>query len=452
MQTLNLRKFAKDSVLTFIQQGLSFVFALGTSILLARILGAEGAGLVALTILLPVLVETFVNFGFPVTTIYFLGRREYTIKTIAQTNVAISIIISLIGFVLAAAMIIFGHDRLFPGVPLNLLLMAILIVPITIFKTNFIAIFQAIQNFKIYNTIILSIQLTLFVFTFLFIQVYKGGVEGAILAQICAQLIGLIISVVILGKLIPLSPSEFLSWSPEWNYVRKGINYGYKVYLSNMLSFLNYKLDRFLMNVYENPAAVGIYNIGAALGEKLWIISQAISTVLLPRVAELKDDKELQNQLTPLVARHTFWLTGFIAIIFFFFAKPIVNLLYGADFAQAALVLQVILPGVVFLTLSRVLANDISARGYPGINAILSLIAVIINFTANIILIPKLSIVGAAWASTISYGFNTIFKLLAYCKISGVKWYKVLFLNKSDYKNLSRLIKTKIIANFHPRK
>jgi len=90
------------------------------------------------------------------------------------------------------------------------------------------------------------------------------------------------------------------------------------------------------------------------------------------------------------------------------------------------------LPGIVLGALSRILSNDIAGRGRPEINMYIALITVAVNIIANIVLIPRMGINGAALATTLSYSFNTVLKIIAYSMVSGLKWYKIFFISNTD--------------------
>lgn len=69
---------------------------------------------------------------------------------------------------------------------------------------------------------------------------------------------------------------------------------------------------------------------------------------------------------------------------------------------------------------------------------------VILNIILNILWIPKFGILGAAWATAVSYSIAFIITVFIYDKISGNKFKDVIFFKKSDflfYKNLLLSIK-----------
>jgi len=91
----------------------------------------------------------------------------------------------------------------------------------------------------------------------------------------------------------------------------------------------------------------------------------------------------------------------------------------------------------------KVLSNDLYGRKRPELNIYINSITLMLNVILNILWISKYGIVGAAWATSISYIVSALSKTFVYCKISENKIRDMIFFNKSDfviYKNLIRSV------------
>ena len=187
-----------------------------------------------------------------------------------------------------------------------------------------------------------------------------------------------------------------------------------------------------LVNFFIGASSVGIYGVSVGIAEKLWILSGSVSSVIFPKIASLKNEENKRNTITPLITRQIFAFSFALVVFIGVFSKWIILFLYGNEYQQSIIVLVWLLPGIVMVSVSRILANDIAGRGLPQINLIHSTVVFGINIVANIILLPKIGVLGASIATSISYSFLAIIKTSAYCKITGVKWYSVWFLTKED--------------------
>jgi O-antigen/teichoic acid export membrane protein len=160
---------------------------------------------------------------------------------------------------------------------------------------------------------------------------------------------------------------------------------------------------------------------------------------MFPQLASMKSE-DMRRAFTPIVARNVLLLSTLGGLGLFIGAPWLMSFLYGGEFAGAATALRFLLPGIVILAASRVLANDIAARGRPLVNSYLGIAMLVVNLTFNLILIPRMGINGAALASTISYSTNGLLRLIIYCRLSGNTPLDVILLQKSDLEGYRRLI------------
>jgi O-antigen/teichoic acid export membrane protein len=437
--TTGLYKFLRDSAITFSQRILSLVFGFIVSVILARTLGKSGVGVLTLVLLFPSMTVTFVNFGVPAATVYLVGSRKYTLSEAVFNNLVVSLFLSALGIIGAMLALVLFKAYIFSSVDTRYLYWALLIIPFNLIGSNLRILFQALSNFKLFS---LLTVFPLFFNTVVFVWLFFFGNITVLLAlwtTILSSMFSLILVIYFLSKYVSLDSFER---KLHFGYLKDSINYGWKNYISSVFTFFNYKQDRFLLNAYLSPASVGVYNVGANFGEKLWMVSQSVSTVLFPKIASLEDNEAQRRWMTPFIARHIFTGTAILALMLFFLTPTLIHLLYGDEFRNAATVLRIILPGVVFLTLARIVSNDIAGRGHPGVNTILSGISLVINLTANILLIPEFGVFGAAWASTISYTADALLKVSVYSYIAKVSWLDVFFLRLSDFQVWQRLARS----------
>ncbi len=428
---LNLMKLGKNILGTLFRQAIGIVIGLGLSILLARSLGPMGNGQYAMGILLPTMLASFLNIGVSPANVYFIASKKIKLNSAFKTNLWLWFILCIIGVLIAALVLETQSNTWFPGVPLSILWLGILAFPLSLLQAFLSSLFQGLQDFKNYNYVsLITPGMTLLLAVFL-VGILKLGVFGALLSFIIGNLCGLITTLIILKPHLK-KDNEKHENDVLKNYTKECLGYGWKAHLSNILAFVNYRADLFLVNFFLTPAATGIYLIAVQIAEKLWILSQAVSTVLLPRLSELHNDDEKRQQLTPLIARWVLLVSAVGTLVLALLASPLINLLYGSEFTPAVGALLWLLPGILVGSMSRILANDIAARGRPELNLYTSILVVSVNIICNIILIPRLGIVGAAMATTIAYGLNAVAKLWLYSHLSKNPWWKAILFSSSD--------------------
>lgn len=402
--------------------------------LVARLLGPEGRGVFALAVLLPTLIISFTNFGIVSATTYYIACKHDDASMITGNTIIASLLVSLFSIGIGLIVTFFFRDSLFHGISANYLLVALLLIPPTLLVGNLQGILLGTQNFGQYNFLNLFQTFLLFLLTAIFLFVFHAGIYGALWANILA----LLLNCIMITKWVWNNYGK-PSWFLNKSYLKNAFTYGLQAHLSNVLAYLGYRIDMFLVNFFLNPAAVGLYAVGVTLVEQIWMVSQTASTVLFPMVSSSGNAKAVKD-FTPLISRTILILNILMAALFFLLSKWIILLLYGRAYLPASSTMQALLTGIIALGTSRILANDIAGRGKPMINTYINIVSVLVNVVLNILWIPSFGIVGAAWASTISYTVAMLGEVFVYARISENSWFKILFVQQEDLSIYLQLI------------
>jgi len=111
---------------------------------------------------------------------------------------------------------------------------------------------------------------------------------------------------------------------------------------------------------------------------------------------------------------------------------PVLGLIRDGAFAGAARPLWALLPGVVAFAPGAVLAGDFIGRGRPAWNTQASAVTVVVNVALCMVWIPRMGILGAAWASSVAYAVGAALMLLRFRSASGLAWGEILVPRPSD--------------------
>ncbi|QUY44701.1 flippase [Acaryochloris marina] len=430
------KNLSRSILQTLGRQILVIALGLGTIVFLARILGPEGRGQYAMTLLLSTSLAKFLNLGIAPANVYFLGQKRISISVAFATCLQLWWKLSLIGTLIGILIIYFKANTWFPSTSQFLLYFALLIFPVSLLQAYLISLFQGIQDFKNYNKFLLASPIVTFIVAIILVKFANLGVFGALSASAIGTLIGLLIC------LSALKVYFFAdTFCHDKKYERKCLSYGWKAHLSNILAFVNYKADIFMVNLLLSSSDVGTYVIAVSLVERLWLLSSAVSTVTLPRLAALHQNEIARKTLTPIIARLVFFSTLMGALLLAIFSQKLVFILFGPEFSGASDAILWLIPGIVVLSLARALANDIAARGYPELNMYVSIIVVVVNILSNSFLIPKMGLSGAALATSISYISTCILIMFLYSRLSKNHWWEPIAIQKQDFKIILRLKK-----------
>ena len=155
--------------------------------------------------------------------------------------------------------------------------------------------------------------------------------------------------------------------------------------------------------------------MGVSLAELTFFVPDAVSTVFFPRVAGM--ERESADEQVARVTRFTVLITLIATVGLIPAAVVAVNLVLP-EFTESLPAFLVLLPGIICLTVAKVLASYVGGLGIPLRVAVASGTALVVNIVANLLLIPPLGIIGAAVASTVSYSLNAAMLLTIASRLS----------------------------------
>ena len=417
-----------NSVLTVFRQLMATVFGLFAVMLIARELGGEGQGQYALLILFPTIIYTLFNSGVPTASVYFIAQKKYSLNEVYSTNFFSGLLLSLFSFIIGLLIVYSLKDHFFEGVSNQFLLCALLVLPLIYTQKSFQSIFQGKEDFEKFNIIVILNQFGLLLFSVVLVWFFQLGVLGAVASFFATQLLMLVVSAVLLKK------TYGLFWPNRFSiaYLKESLVYGLKGHVSNVLTFINYRLDMFIIAFLLDDMAVGVYFIAVALVEKIWIVSHSVSTVLFARVSTLTSNVE-RNNFTVVAARNTLLLTAVGGVFLAIGGNWLIVPVFVVEYAESVLPFLWMIPGVVCFALGRVVANDFSGRGKPEINTYVAFVVVSLNVILNFWLIPIYGVLGAALATSSSYVLDTILKSLIFCRINRISMVSLVWPRRSDF-------------------
>jgi O-antigen/teichoic acid export membrane protein len=403
-----------------------------SSMMLARLLGPEGRGTLALVCLLPDLSTMLGRLGFDSANAVFAGldptrRRALVWQSVAIAGVAGgAMAIAGAGYVSMGAP---GFTTLLRG-PLALYLVPLALIPVVLVNEFWKAIVRGMNCIFTLNLLEVGATLVGLVLLGILVGWLGLGVWGVVWAN----------TVVAAGSVIMMV--RFLRRAGAWGkpsldraLAWRTATFALPVYGGTVVAYLNYRVDEFFIAAWLPPAELGFYVMAVLIAERLWTLPGAVGTALLPH---LTSSSHRDPELTGLFARHTTIWTGAAACLIFVFADPLIRLLYSPAFADAVTPLRWLLPGVVALGIGKVVMTELLARKKGKDTSSASAIAAVVNIAGNLILVPRMGISGAALASTISYSLLSAILIRCYLRETGLPW-TVLVPRRDDLAIYGRL-------------
>ncbi|MBK8574735.1 MAG: oligosaccharide flippase family protein [Elusimicrobia bacterium] len=427
--------FVKNSFWTIFSQGVIFIFGMGISVLISRFLSPEGRGLYTLALFLPGFLLYFFSPGIGVAATYYISNGKYSPKTVLGNSMVCVVLHSVIAIVAGIVLINFTRDRLFEGVSIRHLYLTLLILPSQFFMTFVFPIFLGMNKIREYNIFQVIHYALLFGMLILFFVGFHTGVAGAIAVEAMAGFLTCVVAIFIISK-----ETKGFSFKIDKTYIKAAYNYGMKMYVGNLFSFLNRRLNLLIINNYLSATAVGFFGLSQGLSEKVWVVADAIGSVLFPRIAS-ESNKDKKDLYTALVFKVTILVIGIVSIFLCVLGKALIVFLYSPVFMESVAPFRYLLIGVVAGSGWRILENDLRARGKPGFILCIIVISLIVSVLLNFILIPRWGMTGAVSASVFSSMIGLVASVLAFNFVSGGKGHLLFWVSRSDlifFKNTIR--------------
>ncbi len=426
--SLELGKLAKNIAGTFLRQFGGSVFNLLTVIIIARFFGPEGNGVYSIGLLFPLILSAFLNLGLSSSSVYYVNSGQMSLQEAWRDNLKIFVALAVLGTLGGLLIIYTVSEQLFGDVPLRILIVGLIIFPFSLFQLVISGIFQAAQNFRALNGVLLIQPIVAFLIALGLIVAESQSIQSFLIGY----LVSLIASITWGYWKLRQVLSSHKSITNGTPMVRKLLNFGYKTHLGTVMSFLNNRLDLLIVNALIGPAAAGLYVVAVQIVEKVWLVSKSVSTVLLPRLSELSKDESKRKELTPLVSRWVLLVSLALCLILLVCGHFLIVWVFGKAYSESFVPLAYLLPGIIFGAAARVLGNDISSRGHPEINFYLAVIALLLNVVLNFSLIPVLGLAGAAIATSITYVLSFALRLIVHRRFTGIPMYLSILPTRSD--------------------
>ena len=433
---LKNKKLGLNILITLSRQLLSAFLQLGSVILVARLLGTQGMGEYSLTILIPQFLIAILNLGLPSSLVFFISSKKHSLgESVYWVNRFFLIFIPIVLAVILS-LFYFFHNSWFPDLSLFLIVTAVVCIPFMLIQVVQLSVFQALEDFKKFNFLTLIQPLTFLLGISILWTIDRIDTHMVVVAFFISQFTVWLFTRIYLNRIVPPPNMEEMK---SGGILRQSFKYGIKAYLANISAMISYRADLYIVGLLTNVSSAGIYAIALQISERLFIVSQAVSTVLLPRLSGTNDSPAYQTLLTSTIAKWTFFITILAGIALFYTTKWLLVPFFGEAYRASLEPMMVLIIACSFSGYARVVANALAAKNKPEWNLYIGLTAAAANVMLNLIFIPKYGIMGAAYATCISFGLNFILKILIFRYVYEAS-FGSLFSFKPEYNYLKRII------------
>jgi len=257
-------------------------------------------------------------------------------------------------------------------------------------------------NFRFQGVVITNFirQGLFFVFTlFAFLTKYTPPLIYLVYVQAASALISVIIEYGFIRKLLTFS------YTLSWNWVKKLFNYGKYAFGTSISSSLSTTVDQMMLGGILKPSEAGKFNVAVRIMNLADIPTNAIATIVFPQSAK-RMETDGEDAIRYLYEKSVGTILALLlpALLFlFFFTDFVVDIIAGSNrYAETASILKVTVIYCVLIPFGRQFGTILDSIGKPKLTFVLVVLTAALNLSLNYLLIKKIGLMGAPYATLIS--------------------------------------------------
>ncbi len=434
----------KNSLHTVIFQSANQVIGVLSGILLTRLIGPEGKGIMSIFT---------ANIGFLSTLLLFNLNKGLIYYGAEDINVRVKIFNSIFLFILGSNILIYAF--LFLSNVFNL---AFLTTILPIGYTGaiyigylslqilaactfmlFIGFYQASEKFKRNNAIdtaTSSLGLIAYAVLYALAFIYKDRYPLYVFF-ICNIVISSIQLAIWLTVTFKTFGNIFAFTFIDGDLLKKIVRYSSVYFLGGILLFLIHRLDFWFVSYYRGYEQLGYYSLATNLSSFVFIITGSLFTVLFPRLSKMNSNSE-RMEIVATISRIIIPATLLICLAIVSVAWIFIPLLYGHRFANSVAPFNILLIGAFMVGIGSIISAYFSGSGIIKYNLFSTFLGVAVTIPLDFWLIPRYGIIGSSIATTLSFSVLTISQFIIFYKIKGKLDF--ILITKNDIKLIKELV------------
>jgi O-antigen/teichoic acid export membrane protein len=209
---------------------------------------------------------------------------------------------------------------------------------------------------------------------------------------------------------------KIFNWKFQKNISVNLLKDSWPLILSGLVIAVYTKIDQVMIKNMLNSTELGYYAVAVKLSEAWYFIPITLSNSLFPAIVNAKGiGEEFYNNRMQKLYDILAWIAIAIAIPVSIFSYLIISIIFGNEFITAAPVLTIYIWAGVAVFLGVASSQYLITENFTKLSFFRTFIGMILNVLLNLILIPAFGIIGAAYATLISYSI-AVFSIVLFPK------------------------------------
>lgn len=254
--------------------------------------------------------------------------------------------------------------------------------------------------------------------TSIFLIVYIGYAwEGRILGLAGSTFLFLFVSFIILHKygvsiVFPIRRTFSLALI------------GLPLMLAHVTGWAMEMIDKLMINHFMNLESTGLYSIGYRFGMVVMMIEIAFSRAWLPFFYEKIQSDTLQSKLSIVKATYFYVIVLLIITLAFGLGgKYLLYFMVDESYHKAGEFVLLISIGYFFDGVWKVFIGYLIHLDKINVYSYVVGLSAMLNIFSNYMLLPRVGLIGAAWATSLSFAFGAILTITIALKSYKMPWF-----------------------------
>jgi len=399
------------------------------SLLIAKLAGADQFGTLSLMIVNAAFIYIITGLGTDAAVVWHgtTGENYGRDKIFSFTIITAAIQLSFFYIIAILGYLFLGHTLLGGSLGLKIFFAEIVYFTGMVIVEKFTSLYYSQHQAKLCNKILAIVSLILLSAVFIIWLAWPEYISEDPLWFY--SLVTFIPSFVLLiSFFIKFKPS--IKSISEEEY-RSFSSFSLIVLITNIIQFVAFRADYWIISVYYDHNIVGIYAQASKFAQLLWIIPGILAGLIIPA---LKNEQQKLTESDLLsVTRLSVYMHLLIALLLVIVAFVIYSFFLPAEYFNGFYSLLIMLPGYLLFIITTLLAAYYSANRLLKVNLYGSIICCILIILLDLLLIPALSYKGAAIANLLAYSATTIYFIFRSMSMMKITFKDLFVIRKNDF-------------------
>lgn len=373
------------------------------SLLIAKLAGAGQFGTLSLIIVNAAFIQILTGLGTDAAIVWhgIAGKHYGRDKIFSFTLITTGIQLLFFYIIAILAYLFLGHTLLGSSFDLRVFIAEIVYFTGLVLLDKFLSLYYSQHEARLCNKLLSIVSGALFLGVLV-----MWAVEPLLIVDYPVWIYSLFVFI----PAFILACSFIIKFNPSYKNIsqeemKSFSSFSFIVLITNLIQFVAFRADFWLISIFYDHSAVGVYSQASKFAQLLWIIPGILAGLIVPALKN--ESQKLSDEKFISLCRLLFFSHILLAIFMIVTSLVIYLFFLPGIYYDGFFSLLIMTPGYLIFTTTIILAAYFSANRLLKINLTGSVICCIMMILLDLLLIPSLGYKGAAIANLVAYSVTT---------------------------------------------